>query len=102
MSCVDESGTYKGLIRICKELDLIDSEVTSKDIALADLREIISKHPAFEDNKTHLERLASSFEHKILFCPKFHCELNPVEGVFCDLKYFVRRNNDQDFSKFND
>ncbi len=27
--------------------------------------------------------------------------MNPVEGVFCDLKYFVRKNNDQDFTKFN-
>ena len=76
--------------------------MTSKYIAFPDLREIISKHPAFEDNTTHLERLASSIGHKILFCPKFHCELNHVEGVFCDLKYFVRRNNDQDFTKFND
>lgn len=101
MSCVDEDGIYKGLIRICKELNLIDSEITSRDISLAELREIISKHPAFEVDSTHLERLASTYGHKILFCPKFHCELNPVEGVFCDLKRFVRKHNDQDFRKFN-
>lgn len=101
MSCVDENGTYKGLILICKELDLISSEVSSKDISLPELREIISKHPAFEKDSTHLERLASSYGHKIVFCPKFHCELNPVEGVFCDLKRHVRKHNDQDFKKFN-
>jgi hypothetical protein len=31
---------------------------------------------------------------------KFHCELNPIEGVWCYLKYYVRKHDDQDFYKF--
>lgn len=100
-SCVDESGIYKGLIVICKELNLIDSKVQTKDVSLNDLRNILLKHPAFGGEITRLERLASSYGHKVIFCPKFHCELNPVEGCFCDLKQFVRKHNDQDFNKFN-
>ena len=57
-------------------------------------------HPAFDGVNTHLEKLAAEYNIKIIWCPKYHCELNPIEGVWCDLKNFVRRNNDQDFNKF--
>ncbi|CAF1107163.1 unnamed protein product [Brachionus calyciflorus] len=66
-SYFDESGIYKGLIRICKELNLIESNVNSKEISLEKLREIILMHPAFEVDCTYLERLASSNDHKVLF-----------------------------------
>ena len=33
------------------------------------------------------------------FCPENHYELNPIEGLWCYLKSYVRKNNDQDFSK---
>ena len=31
--------------------------------------------------------------------PKFHCELNPIEGVWCHQKGFVRKYSDQTFNK---
>ncbi|CAF0718693.1 unnamed protein product [Brachionus calyciflorus] len=93
---------HERLICICNELSLIESDGNSKVISLEKFREIISMHPAFNVDCTYLERLASSHGHKVLFCPKFHCKLNPVEGVFSDLKQLVRKNNDQDFSKIND
>lgn len=67
-----------------------------------ELRQILSKHPAFDGNNTHLEKLAEEFGIKIVWCPKYHCELNPIEGFWCDLKQYVRKNNDQDFNKLND
>jgi len=60
------------------------------------------EHPAFNNGNTHLQRLASEHGFNVLFCPKYHCELNPIEGVWCFLKGFVRKKNDQDFNKFLD
>jgi hypothetical protein len=58
------------------------------------------EHPAFQENNTHLEKLASKYGVNIIWLLKFHCELNPIEGVWCDTKRFVRGNNEQDFKKF--
>ncbi len=88
-------------MQICKELNLIESHLTSKDILLPKLRQKLAEHPAFIGN-SHLERLGSSFGNRIFYCPKYHCELNPIEGVWCYVKWFVRKNNDQDFKKFNE
>lgn len=49
-----------------------------------------------------LEKLARSYNIKIIWCPKFHCELNPIEGFWCFLKQYVRKKNDQDFNKLNE
>ena len=67
----------------------------SKNITLGKIREILSCHPAFEERDTYLERLARQYDvTKIIWCPKYHCELNPI-----DTKRFVRSNNEQDFDK---
>ena len=34
-----------------------------------------------------------------MFVPKFHCELNAIEGVWCYEKEFVRKYSDQTFNK---
>jgi len=34
---------------------------------------------------------------KIHFVPKFHSELNPIEGLWCYQKYFVRKHTDQTY-----
>ena len=54
-------------------------------------------HPAFEEKNTNLEKLASKYNVNIVWCPKYHCELNPIEGVWCDTKRYVRSNNEQDY-----
>ncbi len=33
-----------------------------------------------------------------MFAPKFHCELNPIEGLWCHQKDFVRKHSDQSFN----
>lgn len=99
MKCLDESGVYRGLIEICKDLGLINDEIGKNDLKLPELRELLSKHPAFCDNNTNLGRLAISYGLKVIFCPKYHCELNPIEGLWCDLKRYVRTHNDQSFDK---
>ncbi len=76
VDCFDSNGESKGLLSIAKELDIIESEVESKNIFLNDLRVKVSKHVAFE-NTSKLENIASIYGVKIVWCPKFHCELNP-------------------------
>ena len=49
------------------------------DYSLAELRSLLSGHPAFNET-TKLEKLAGKHGVKIIWCPKFHCELNPIEG----------------------
>ena len=33
---------------------------------------------------TKLEVLASKYNMKIIYCPKYHCELNAIEGLWCN------------------
>ena len=47
----------------------------SKDVKLDRLREIVSQHPAFEVT-SKLEQLALEYDALIIWCPKYHCELN--------------------------
>ena len=90
----------KGLLRIAKELQVIPDNTESRNILLKDLRNLVSQHKAFE-SCTKLERLAEEYNIKIHFCPKYHCELNPIEGLWCESKRFVRKYNEQTFDKLN-
>ena len=56
-------------------------------------------HIAFSDKNTNLEKLAKRYKINIIWCPKYHCELNPIEGLWCDLKRYVRKHNKQDINK---
>ena len=33
----------------------------------------------------------------MIWCPKFHCEHNPIEGLKCDFKRYLRKHNTQEF-----
>ena len=96
----DSKNISKGLLAVAKELELIDDNENPR---LNDLREIISRHPAF-DSKTKLDRLAAQYSVKIVWCHciKFHCELNTIEGLWCNSKHYVRQQNEQDYSKLLD
>ena len=91
----DSNNKSKGLLALAKEIGFIEQ---NGNPSLPQLREMFSKHPAF-DVKTKLDRLAARYHVKIIWCPKFHCELNPIEGLWCDSKRFVRKHNTQEFSK---
>ena len=97
---LDENGLKKskGLFLIAKELGLIESDAETKDkrYLLAKLKEILSDHIAFK-SITKLEKLSLENGFKIIFVPKFHCELNPIEGLWCYMKRYVRTRNDQNF-----
>jgi len=67
-------------------------------VTVNELRAILRTHPAFEP-MTKLELLFKKYNStvnaKVLFCPKYHCEINAIEGVWCHSKAFVRPRSDQ-------
>ena len=80
---MDNNGEYRGLVAILKDLNLINDDNEYLSYKLPALREILNSHPAF-DEKCALEQLATLYNIKIIWCPKFHCELNPIEGEYFD------------------
>ncbi|CAF4218118.1 unnamed protein product, partial [Adineta steineri] len=68
-------GLSKGLIEISKDLNI----KLPPNVKLDQLRDILSNHPAFKVT-SRLEQLANKYNVKVHFLPKFHCELNPIEG----------------------
>ncbi len=91
-----KNGDSKGLFEICKELGLIPKKATSAAHTLPRLQELALNHPAFE-SKTFLSELASKYSVNIIYLPKFHCELSPIEGVWAHQKQHIRKNTDQSF-----
>ena len=49
-------------------------------------------------NKIKLENFARNFNINIIYCPKFHCELNAIEGLWCNMKRYVRQRTDQQYN----
>ena len=47
---------------------------------------------------SRLEKLANKYGVKLKFVPKYHCELNPIEGYWCHAKAFIRKYTDQSFN----
>ena len=80
ISCYFSDGEHKekskGLLISAKELKI---DVNDK-IKLDELHQTLSNHPAFR-NVSRLEKLAAKYQIKIIFNPKDHCELNPIEGL---------------------
>ena len=93
IDCFDSQGKSKGLRIIANELGL-----NLNHLKLEDLKKELLKHPAF-DGTSKLEVLAKKYGIKIIFCPKFHCELNPIEGLWLSQKHFIRSKTDQTFEK---
>ena len=75
----DNEGVSKGLFAVAKELKLIDQNTLSKEIKLEQLREIVSKHAAFEVN-TRLEQLEMSLKLKSSGTPSIIANLTPLKG----------------------
>ncbi|CAF3360349.1 unnamed protein product, partial [Rotaria sp. Silwood2] len=64
---------------------------------LQELQDLLSQHKAFQ-NVSKLEELGNTHKVKVIFAPKYHCELNPIEGLWCNQKQFVRSRTDQRFN----
>ncbi|CAF1284210.1 unnamed protein product [Rotaria sp. Silwood1] len=90
----ENKGKSRGLLNIAQNLGL----KVPLNCKLQQLKELVSQHPAFQ-NVTKLEKLGMQYGIQVLYVPKYHCELNPIEGYWCHMKQFVRKHNDQTFNK---
>ena len=68
------------MLAILKDLHLINEDDEDSNYNLPKLREILNTHPAFEEENTALNQIAKSYNCKIIWTPKYYCELNPIEG----------------------
>jgi len=89
----EDRGKSKGLLELAKELQVL----VRPSMKLAEVRTLLAQHPAFQ-NVSKLEILGRKYNIKVIFCPKFHCELNAIEGLWCHMKQYVRKKSDQTFS----
>ena len=53
----------------------------------------MASHEDFANEKTVVEKVVEERGHICIFIPKFHCELNPIERVWCHAKKHVRANS---------
>lgn len=51
------------------------------------MREVLKSHPDFKNEKRKIERLLTDEHgHIAYFLLKYHCEINPIERVWAQLK----------------
>ena len=82
----EHKGKSKCLLILAKKLKI---DVDDK-MKLDEFHQVFSNHPEFR-NVSPLEKLPTKYQIKIVFNPKYHCELDPIEGIWCSMKRFVRK-----------
>ena len=92
-SMVDTNGRPKGLRKVLEERGINTKRLSKKQMVT-----ILSSHHDFMHEKCTVEKQVTSFGHRILFLPKFHCKFNPIERVWCKAKEFARFNCDYTFA----
>ena len=60
--------------------------------------EILSSHNDFRNKKNKVQRLLVRFEQQVMFIPKFHPELNPIERVWDRAKVYARNHCNYSFA----
>ncbi len=78
-------GTPKGMKAV-----LVERGVDTTGMKANDLRSALKTHPDFKEQKTLLEEFVEGRGHLCLYYPKFHCELSPIERVWCHSKKHTR------------
>lgn len=103
---VDENGIAKGLKKVLEERGLwrrglrLQCRKPGSDKLLKSClaggsccaRAIIAAEPDFRAQKCRLQEEIEQLNHRVLFYPKFHCELNFIEYVWGAAKRFTRNN----------
>ena len=75
---VDENGIPKGMETILEEREVDTSERRAKEMGT-----LLKTFPDFNGRKTILEGYTEQRGHVCIFYPKYHCELSPIERVWC-------------------
>ena len=64
--------------------------INTEKMVADDMRTVLANHDDFRMEQTIVERFLSDRGHIVLFVPKFHCELNPIERVWGQAKVYTR------------
>ncbi|KAE9389954.1 hypothetical protein BT96DRAFT_834161 [Gymnopus androsaceus JB14] len=73
-----------------------DDFYRSKDCCM---RRVLELQTDFKEEKPLLQIIIEEAGHKCFFLPKFHCELNPIELVWGNMKRNFREETDGSFAK---
>ena len=91
---VNRMGQAKGLRTV-----LIERGVTAAtDMTKKEMMDILGKHEDFKNEKSKIERILQALGHRVLFLPKFHPELNPIERVWGKAKVYAKDKCDYTFN----
>ena len=90
---VTEEGIQKGLKSLLEERG-VNTAKLKKD----EMIKIVEEMRDFKFQKTKVEEMILSKGHRVMFIPKFHCELNPIERVWCHAKQYTRTHCDYTFA----
>ena len=83
------NGLQKGLKWVLEECGINVTKM-NKEERIKTLEEMRD----FKFQKTRVEELILNKGHRVLFIPKFHCEINPIKCVWCHAKQYTRAQCD--------
>ena len=89
---VFDDGTPKGMRQV-----LIERHVNVKGMVAADMQRTLNEMRDFKYERTKVEKYILGRKHRVLFIPKFHCELNPIERCWGTAKRYTRQHCDYSF-----
>ncbi|KIK82326.1 hypothetical protein PAXRUDRAFT_153951 [Paxillus rubicundulus Ve08.2h10] len=94
----------KGIKAVLVECGLYNTDLCGKcercdpnsDVACCNKR-ILEQWPDFGEQKSLVQETIESLGHMCIFLPKFHCELNPIEFFWGQVKKYLCDNCDYTF-----
>ena len=89
---VTADGLQKGLKTVLEERG-----VNVKKMHKDDMIKTLSEMRDFKFQKSRVEEVILKRGHRVMFIPKFHCEINPIERVWCHAKQYTRAHCDYSF-----
>jgi len=108
-------GIQKGVRTILTERNLWDTLPVKKVLQCKDCRDgrptaniyccarrLLSEQKDFKEQKEWIQEIIDQHDHKVIFFPKFHCELNFIELIWGYLKAKLRKECRFSFEALNE
>lgn len=91
---IQSSKDYRHKMELKKGVKtiLLERGLWKSSLNLQSARELLSMQEDFKAEREWLEQIVTNAGCEILWFPKFHCELNPIELVSGFIKGYFRRN----------